>query len=134
MGQQYLIVTYIAEQRGSGAVRPGEIADDLGRSPAATTEMLQRLEDRGLVTYEPYEGATLTPEGRETAAELYETYTVLSRFFEEVLGLEDHEREAIQLAGTVSPDVAERLDSALLAERDADTVNADDPGNGDIVE
>lgn|GEM_PF-416468 len=127
---QYLLVIHIAERRGSEPVPTGEIADALDRSPAATTEMLQRLEDRGLVTQEPYEGATLTGEGRETAAELHEAYTALSRFFDGVLGLEHYEREAMQLAGTVSPDVAERLDSVLLTDRDADTVSADDTADG----
>ena len=131
---QYLLVIYIAEQRDSRPVPPGEIADALSRSPAAATEMLQRLEDRGLVTREPYEGATLTCEGRETAVELYDTYTVLSRFFGEVLGLEHYEREAMQLAGTVSPDVAERLDSTLLADRDADTASAGDSADGGLFE
>lgn len=127
---QYLLVVYLAEQRDSGPIPSGEIADAVDRSPAATTEMLQRLEDRGLVAHEPYEGATLTHEGRETAAELYETYTALCQFFCEVLELENYEKEAMQLAGTVSPDVAERLDSALLTERDADTVYADGPADG----
>ena len=127
---QYLLVIYLAEQRDSRPVPSGAIADAVDRSPAATTEMLQRLEDRGLLTHEPYEGATLTREGRETTAELYETYTTLCQFFREVLELENYEREAMQLAGTVSPDVAERLDSTLLTERDADTVSADGPADG----
>lgn len=131
---QYLLVLYLVERRDPGPVAPGTVADAVDRSPAATTEMLQRLEERGLVTHEPYEGATLTPDGRETAEELYETHTTLSRFFEEVLDLDEHEEEAIRLAGTVSPVVADRLASTLL--RDAapdpvDGVNArSSSGNG----
>jgi Mn-dependent DtxR family transcriptional regulator len=78
--------------------------------------MLQRLDDRGLVTYEPYAGATLTQEGRETAEELYETYGTLSRFFRDVLGLDDYREEAMQLTGTISPTVADRLASILPPE------------------
>lgn len=121
---QYLLVVYIAEQRDSGPIPPGEVADAVGRSPSATTEMLQRLETRGLVTHEPYEGATLTPDGRETAEELYETYATLSRFFEDVLELEDYEEEAMELAGNVSPTVAERLGSTLPI--DVDTTSPAD--------
>lgn len=120
---QYLLVIYIAEQQDPGPVAPGTIADALDRSPAAATEMLQRLEERGLLTREPYEGATLTPDGRETAAELYETYATLSQFFREVLELDDYEEEALQLAGTISPVVAERLASTLLGETDAGPVD-----------
>jgi Mn-dependent DtxR family transcriptional regulator len=115
---QYLLVIYVAEERDSSPVAPGEIADAVGRSLSATTEMLQRLEERGLVTHEPYEGAVLTPDGRETAEELYETYATLSRFFQDVLELDDYERAAMELAGSVSPVVVERLASTLLPETD----------------
>ena len=115
---QYLLVVFLAEKRDAAPVSPGTVADAVDRSPAATTEMLQRLADRGLVAYEPYEGATLTPEGREAAAELYDTYVTLSRFFETVLGLDDHRAEAMELAGTVSPLVADRLSSTLPLDAD----------------
>jgi Mn-dependent DtxR family transcriptional regulator len=117
---QYLLVLYIAEQHESGPIPSGDIAAALGRSPAAATEMLQRLEERGLVTLEPYEGARLTADGRETAKELHDTYVTLSQFFDEVLGLDNHDEEAIQVAGSISPLVADRLASALLAEAETD--------------
>lgn len=106
---------------GSGPVAPSVIADALDRSPAATTEMLQRLEERGLVNHEPYDGATLTSDGREAGEELYETYTTLSQFFREILDLEAHEEEAMRLAGNISPLVVERLASTLLLDAEFDT-------------
>ncbi|WP_226040785.1 metal-dependent transcriptional regulator [Natrinema sp. DC36] len=114
----YLLVLYLAEQRGSPPISPGHVADAVDRSPSATTEMLQRLESDGYLTYEPYDGATLTAEGRATAEELYETYDTLSRFFHDVLGLDEHESEAMELAGAVSPTVVDRLASTLLADGD----------------
>jgi len=116
---EYLLVLYVAEQADGPPVAPGHVAEELDRSPAATTEMLQRLESRGLVTYEPYQGATLTVDGRERAADVHETYRTLTRFFRDVLDLDDCEAEARQLAGTVSPTVADRLASTLLADDDA---------------
>ena len=113
---EYLLVLYRAERRLDGPVSPGAVADAIGRSPAATTEMPQRLEDRGLVAHEPYEGATLTADGRARAEELHETYVTLSRFFRDVLELEAHEKEAMSLAGALSPAVADRLDATLLAD------------------
>lgn len=120
---RYLLVLYIAEQRGSPPVSSGTVADSLDRSPASATEMLQRLEDRGLVVYEPYEGATLTDDGREAAEELHGTYVTLVRFFREVLDLDDAEAEAMRLAGTVSPLVADRLASTLLAPDEPDAAD-----------
>ena len=122
---QYLLVLYVAEQRRSAPVAPGTVADALDRSPAATTEMFQRLESRGLVDHEPYEGATLTAEGREAAETLHGTYVTISRFFREVLGIDDYEAEAMQLAGAVSPTVADRLASTLPL---ADEAGAADDG------
>jgi Mn-dependent DtxR family transcriptional regulator len=100
----------------------------LDRSPSAATEMLQRLDERGLVAYEPYDGVTLTDEGRAEAAELYDRYRTLVRFFRDVLGVEDAQAEAMRLAGVVSTTVADRLGSTVLA--DSGTGTADAPGVG----
>jgi len=80
--------------------------------------MLQRMADRGLLTYEPYEGATLTPTGRARAGEYYETYVVLVQFFEEVLELDDTEAEAHQFVGVLSKTVTDRLATTLLDTED----------------
>jgi DtxR family Mn-dependent transcriptional regulator len=75
--------------------------------------MLQRLDDRGLVAYEPYKGATLTTAGRDRAAELHESYVTLSWFFRSVLDLETHESEAMEVAGVIDPSVTDRLRTIL---------------------
>ncbi|MCO8265697.1 metal-dependent transcriptional regulator [Haloferax sp. AB510] len=113
---QYLLTLYIAEREDGEEtpISPGYVADALDRSPPAATERLQNLDAKGLVRYEPYEGATLTDEGRDVAEELYDTYRILSRFCRDVLGVDDHEDEAMQLVGNVSPTVAERLAATLL--------------------
>jgi len=110
---RYLLALYRAERRADAPIPPTDVADAVGRSPAATTEMLQRLDERGLVRYEPYEGATLTDDGRETAEERYDAYVTLSAFFRDVLDIEDHEAEAARVAGTIAPRVAERVATTL---------------------
>lgn len=110
---QYLLAVYILAQRGEPPVAPGAIGDLLEKSPATVTEMLQRLESEGFVTYEPYHGATLTSSGRERAATLHETYVTVSWFFRSVLELDAYEAEAMEMAGLVSPTVAERLAATL---------------------
>ncbi|ELZ37919.1 iron-dependent repressor [Halorubrum saccharovorum DSM 1137] len=117
---RYLLALYIAEHRESPPISPGRIAEMLDRSPAATTEMLQRLAADGLVAREPYEGATLTDAGRERAGDLHETYVALSWFFRDVLDLDAYEREAMEMAGLVSPAVAERLARLLFEDLEAD--------------
>ena len=113
---QYLLAIYIAEHRQDPPVSFGVVADVLDRSPASVTEMCQRLDEQGLVAHEPYEGVTLTDEGREQAVDLHETYVTLSWFFRDVLELDDYEEEAMAMAGTVSADVTERLATALLSD------------------
>jgi DtxR family Mn-dependent transcriptional regulator len=117
-GSQYLLGLYEAERERSAPIPTGMLAERLDRSPAATTEMLQRLDERGLVTYEPYRGATLTEEGRATAKQLFENYRVLARFFREVLDLEEYEEDARRVACTLSPQVTTRLAETLLADDD----------------
>jgi len=116
---QYLLAVYIIEQRDGAPVTSGTIAETLDRSTATVTETVQRLDEDGLIAYEPYEGATLTAEGRERAAALHETYVTLSWFFRSILDLESYEAEAMELAGTLSPAVAERLAATLPYEEPA---------------
>ena len=97
--------------------------------------MCQRLGENGLLTYEPYEGVTLTDSGGERATALHETYVTVSWFFRGVLGLDDHESEAMELAGLVSPAVAERLADTLPHPEAATTLEigeADDTTPDDV--
>jgi DtxR family Mn-dependent transcriptional regulator len=110
---QYLLAIYIAEHRREPPIPSGELAALLDRAPATVTETCQRLADDGLVVHEPYEGVTLTEAGRDRAARLHETYVTVSWFFRSVLDLDDHETEAMELAGLVSPAVARRLAATL---------------------
>lgn len=115
---QYLLGLYIAEHRESAPVSPGVVAEMVGRSPATVIEAFRQFEDEGLLNYEPYDGATLTDAGRQRAEELHDTYVTLSWFFRSILDLDDYEAEAMEIAGIVSPDVAERLASTLPFEVD----------------
>jgi DtxR family Mn-dependent transcriptional regulator len=110
---QYLLAIYIETQRGEVPVSSGAVAERLDRSAPAVTEMLQRLDARGLVAYEPYRGVTLTRTGRSRAAELHDSYVTLSWFFRSVLDLETHESEAMEMAGVIDPSVAARLRTIL---------------------
>ncbi|MFC7095720.1 metal-dependent transcriptional regulator [Halobaculum marinum] len=119
--EQYLLALYICEYQDDPPIQTGTIAGRLDRTPASATEMMKDLATDGLVEYEPYAGATLTAEGRERAAELHETYVALSWFFRGVLDLDDYERQALEIAGTLNIAVAERLADSLLAAGDNGT-------------
>ena len=123
---QYLLALYIVEQRRDPPVSSGDVATLVGRSQATATQMLQGLESDGLATYEPYEGAALTEAGRDRAASLHETYVTLSWFFRSVLDLEEYEAEAMEMAGLIDPEVAERLTTLLPYSRESSTAPVED--------
>lgn len=110
---QYLLGLYIAEHRDEPPVSPGRVAERLDRSAATAAEMFGKLDGDGLVAYEPYEGVQLTEAGRERAAELHETYVLLSWFFRSVLELDDHEGKAMEMAGVMDREVAAELVETL---------------------
>lgn len=121
----YLLALYVAERHRSPPIPPGYVADVLDRSPSATTEMFKRLAERGLVSRRQYRGVTLTGDGRERAAELYEQYATLTCFFRDVLEVEDSEREALALTGRVSTTVTDRLANTILPANDRDPDSLD---------
>lgn len=116
MGQvpRYLVVIYELERCHGSPVPTGSVATELGRSPSTTTEMIQRLENEGLVVYERYNGVSLTADGERKAEELAHTFETLCTFCRDILQLDDYEAEAMRLTGSVSPMVADRLEMTLL--------------------
>ena len=125
---EYLLVVYVARERRQEPVSTGHVAAVVGRSPSATTEALTRLAERGLVEVEPYEGVRLTDDGETAAVEAYETFTTLSRFFREVLGLPEAGREALGAVDTVDTVVTERIAARLLPDADLPDPAHDPPG------
>ena len=63
-GEDYLEAIYNIANR-KGHARTTDIANALDVKPASVTEMLQKLDSKGLIDYRKYEGAVLTKEGQE---------------------------------------------------------------------
>lgn len=82
---QYLFA--ISDLSASGTVRitTGELRDYLNVTAASVTEMVSKLDDRGLVDYEKYEGVKLTHEGEILATQAGWRFCVVSTFFDSVL-------------------------------------------------
>lgn len=57
---RYLLAIDALTRRGTSPIRTKAVAEELDRSQAAVTEKFKRLDDTGLVAYEPYRGVTLT--------------------------------------------------------------------------
>jgi Mn-dependent DtxR family transcriptional regulator len=108
--EMYLKEIYILSRDGDAA-KTGAIAERLGISAGSVTEMLDRLQEQGLLEYEKYRGARLTDDGTRQARELLRKHCLIERFLVESLGIEEgfHE-EACRLEHVMSDEVAERLE------------------------
>jgi DtxR family Mn-dependent transcriptional regulator len=97
--------------REEQAVPLSALAKELAISMVSANEMVKKLVKRGLITYEPYKGVALTPEGRSQALTVIRRHRLWERFLADVLGL-DWDRvhaEACRLEHATSALVEERL-------------------------
>lgn len=79
---RYLCAIHLLSMGAGGPAKTTELAERLDVSAASVTEMLAALEDRGLATYEKYQGVELTPDGETTARELLWKHCVAQNFME----------------------------------------------------
>ncbi len=87
------------------------LSDQLGISSVSANEMIKKLVARGLATYEPYKGATLTAEGQTQALRVVRRHRLWERFLADVLGIpwDRVHGEACQLEHATSSLVEEKL-------------------------
>ncbi|MGH7339788.1 MAG: metal-dependent transcriptional regulator, partial [Candidatus Rokuibacteriota bacterium] len=62
--EMYLKAILLLSGPAGDPAKTGDISKELGVTPAAVTEMLERLQRDGLVNHEKYRGVRLSPEGR----------------------------------------------------------------------
>jgi DtxR family Mn-dependent transcriptional regulator len=98
-----------------GVTRPGDLAEALGLSPATITARLKKLDERGLVEHRPYQGVTLTLEGRVAAVAAIRRHRIVERFLSDMLGYPwDHaDRLAVTFEHSLPAEVVQRLFVAL---------------------
>ena len=97
--------------REEQAVSLPALAEDLSISMVSANEMVKKMVKRGLVTYEPYKGVALTPEGRTQALTVTRRHRLWERFLTDVLGLgwDQVHAEACRLEHATSALVEEHL-------------------------
>ena len=78
----------------SEIIKTTTLAEMMDVSPPSTTEMIQRLANRGLVTHIPYKGCRLTPEGFQEAAKIKRREGLVEILLTEVIGYEGEINEA----------------------------------------
>jgi DtxR family Mn-dependent transcriptional regulator len=127
--EDYAKAIYALGQRRSGPIGTSELAERLGVTPATTTAMLKRLDERGLVRHQPYRGVTLTPAGERVALEVIRHHRLLESYLNEVLGMpwDQVHGEAEVLEHYISEDL-EKLIAAKLGEPSHDPHGDPIPG------
>jgi DtxR family Mn-dependent transcriptional regulator len=112
--QMYLVT--IARLRTNGQPVPlSQLADAFSISPVSVNEMCRKLQDQGLVIYQPYKGASLTDEGEQRACHILRRHQLWEVFLVEKLGFEYTQAHdiACQLEHATPNLLADRLDLFL---------------------
>jgi DtxR family Mn-dependent transcriptional regulator len=113
--ENYAKAIYELQERGAAPVGTTAVAERLGVTTASASGMLRRLAEEGLVTYAPYRGARLTPEGERVALEMIRHHRLIELFLAEELGMpwdRVHE-EAEVLEHHISEDLEELIAAKL---------------------
>ncbi|HEX6985256.1 MAG TPA: metal-dependent transcriptional regulator [Planctomycetaceae bacterium] len=108
-------ILQIGQRSGSDVVATGKIAEELEVSPGTVTSMLKTLADSKLARYTPYEGASLTSEGRALALRMLRRHRLIELFLVKTLGLswdQVHE-EAEHMEHAVSDGLVDAIDAYL---------------------
>ncbi|GAB6879016.1 metal-dependent transcriptional regulator [Halorubrum gandharaense] len=113
--EDYLKAIYVLQTEEGPPVSTSSIAEYLDKTPPTVTDMLGKLDDRGLVDREPYKGVELTAEGEAVALEVVRHHRLLEAFLAERLDYdwsEVHE-EADALEHHISEEFERRVAEAL---------------------
>ncbi|AEM59375.1 DNA-binding protein (plasmid) [Haloarcula hispanica N601] len=94
---RYLFAVSVLSESPTERVSTGELQEFLNVTPASVTEMVSKLDERGLVDYEKYQGVTLTDRGDALVTEVGWRFCVVSTFFESVLDTTLDEQTAFDI-------------------------------------
>ncbi len=127
--EDYAKAIYAISRRRQGPVQNGELAERLGVAPATATAMLKKLAGLGLIEYEPYRGATLTPAGEKVALETIRHHRLIETYLAEALGMpEDRVHEEAEVLEHHISEELELLIAAKLGEPSHDPHGEPIPG------
>jgi DtxR family Mn-dependent transcriptional regulator len=114
--EMYLITAVLLKERGLEEPLPiSQLAEALSIQPVSAHQMIHRLAEDGWVTFTPYKGITLTPDGERLALSVLRHRRLWEVFLVDQLQiLPDVAAElACKLEHTVPDDIAERLSRFL---------------------
>ena len=88
--EDYIKAIYLASKKNRGGwVSNSDISKLLKINPSSVTNMLYKLKARKFIEWNPRKSLRLTEKGKKIANNLMRYYNNLSKFFSQVLKLED---------------------------------------------
>lgn len=111
--QGYLLA--IRQSREGAPLSGAELARRMGVSPQATSEMLRRFSNAGLVSHGEGRHVQLTVAGNEAADGIFRRHALAEWLLTSVLGIgwAESDQEAMRLQACISPSVEASLDKLL---------------------
>ena len=95
-------------------VKTNQLAESMNVSAASTTQMLTRLAKKDLLTYIPYRGCRLTPEGFISAAKIKRREALVEILLVDVIGFKgDTNAMACKLEHAINEELEITLDNML---------------------
>ena len=112
--EEYLEAIYSFNERGELA-KNQNLSEKMKVTPPSVTEMIKKLADESLVTYEPYKGVLLTGKGMARAQNVVRKHRLLERFLHDTLGLKIDKvhNEACKLEHSISDETAAAICDTL---------------------
>jgi DtxR family Mn-dependent transcriptional regulator len=113
--ENYLKAIYHLSADGNKSVLTNELADAMSTKPASVTDMIKKLSNKKLITYEKYYGVTITKLGKNSALSIIRKHRLWETFLVQKLNFNwDQVHEvAEQLEHIQSPLLIEKLDAFL---------------------
>jgi DtxR family transcriptional regulator, Mn-dependent transcriptional regulator len=113
--ENYLKAICHLAQESSSKITPTAIAENLGHNPASVIDMIKKLSEKKLISYDKVKGAKLTERGAKIALEVIRKHRLWEVFLLEKLGYSwDAVHDiAEQLEHVQHEELADRLDKFL---------------------
>ncbi|MDQ2658408.1 MAG: metal-dependent transcriptional regulator [Bacteroidota bacterium] len=113
--ENYLKAIYRLSDGGIKAVLTNEIAESMSTKAASVTDMIKKLSNKNLISYEKYYGAKITRQGKTQALTVIRKHRLWETFLVEKLNFSWDEVHDVaeQLEHIKSPLLIEKLDEFL---------------------
>ena len=113
--ENYLKTIYTLQLENPGGVNTNAVAEHLETKAASATDMIKKLDEKGLVIYRPYRGVLLNAQGEKLALQIVRKHRLWETFLAEKLefGWEEIHDVAEQLEHIRSEKLVKELDRFL---------------------